>query len=73
MGAKHLTTAFTVIKELAGVGRHGFGFLMTTFRARQDRVQFGHDASFSARFSFIRRIPAMTVSTRKITSPGSNT
>lgn len=40
LGPKNCTTSLAVIKILAGVGWHGFGFDMPAFRAGQNRDQF---------------------------------
>lgn len=40
LGAQNCTTSLAVIKILAGIGRHGFAFNMSTFRTGQNRYQF---------------------------------
>lgn len=40
LGAQNCAASLAVIKILAGIGRHGFGFDMPAFRAGQNRDQF---------------------------------
>ena len=44
IGLQHRAAVFTLIEILAGIGRHGLGFLETTFRASDARLQYeiGH-------------------------------
>lgn len=42
LGPQYFTAILAIIKELAGIGRHGFRFPVAAMRAGQGRFEFDH-------------------------------